>query len=522
MKKLKAKQLVPCITVVLLSASLLAACGKDAQESSDATSTGPKDLSILLSHNLGPYAMQYKGDDDVYTQALSKLSGYNLHYIFLGHNQEYVQQLTVRFASKDLADMVETDDALNSVIHPGAVEQGIFHQLNNLLDKYGPDIKKNIPQAVWDSPRISKDGKIYGIPSLSGAPANRVVYMRQDWLDKLNMPQPKTVDDYLKFFEAVKVQDMNGNGDPNDEYGFYVRENLDYSEMFFKEFGAHPKEWMYRDGKLQAGLIQPEMKDALKFWKMLYDKGYINPNLFTNKSSDWRAGIKQGKAGIWLHDVQNYQQDWAPELFVNEKNVKISLLEGPQGPKGKGLTLEGDRIKDVWVIPTSNKNPEEVIKYLNWAWSSPEADKFFAYGIEGRNYTVGTDGKIVFDAKSQANTEIGQVRLTINPRQEGRLSPLVLAIDPNANLLKAGLQAAQNSIYKNDGLYMPNLDALKTHPELGSGAGTLFLDMFAKVVTGKAELDATFDQFVKDWKARGGDAAIAEATKWYKAFHHIQ
>lgn len=506
---------------MLLAAGLLAACGGRNDGGQPTSAEAQKSIHFLLSHTLAKYAMQYKGDDDMYTRELSKLSGYDLHYEFLGHDADYRQQLTVRFASKDLPDVVRTD-SIDSTIHPGAVEQGVFHQLNDLLDKYGPHIKQKIPQAAWDSPRVSKNGKIYGIPYLSAAPAYRVIYIRQDWLDKLNMPQPKTVDDYLKFFEAVKTQDMNGNGDPNDEYGFYVRENMAYSDIFFKEFGAHPGEWMYRDGQLQPGLIQPEIKDSLKFWRMLYEKGYINPNMFTNKSSDWRGGIKQGKAGMWMHDVPNYAVDWQPSLFTNEKNVKVAMLEGPQGPKGKGLTPVSDQIGYVWVIPTSNKHPEEVIKYLDWAWSSEAAERFFAYGIEGHNYTV-ENGKVKYDAKNPANTENDATEFfqtVINPRKDGRLDPLVLDADPNAELLKQGLDAANKSIYKTDGLNMPPLEAFKTRPELGTFAqGTLFMDMFAKVVTGQADIDKSFDDFVKQWRSRGGDQAIKEATEWYNSTH---
>jgi putative aldouronate transport system substrate-binding protein len=513
------KRVAGVMAVSLLAVTVISACSSK-DESKETSTDGPKNVSILLSHTLAKYAMQYK-EDDIYTKELSKLSGFNLKYEFVGHNADFVQQMTVRFASKDLPDLVRTDSIL-STIHPGAVEQNVFTPLNELLDKYGPNIKKKIAKEQWDSPKISKDGKIYGIPSLAAVPAYRVIYMRQDWLDKLNMQQPKTLDDYLKYFEAVKVQDMNGNGDPNDEYGFYVRENLDYGDIFFKEFGVHPREWILRDGKLQAGLIQPEIKEGLKFWKNLYEKGYINPNLFTNKSSDWRAGIKQGKGGSWMHDVPNYAADWQPSLFVNEKNVKISMLPGPEGPKGKGLSPVSDQIGFVWVIPSSSKNAINVIKFLDWAWSDEKAEKFFAYGIEGYNYTM-ENGKVKYDANSKANTENDAnefFRATGNPRKDGRLDPLVLAVDPNAELLTKGLDAANQSIYKNDGLHMPVLEALKTRPELAFGGGTLFMDMFAKVITGKADLDASFDEFVKEWKRRGGDQAIEEATAWYNKFHN--
>jgi hypothetical protein len=112
-------------------------------------------------------------------------------------------------------------------------------------------------------------------------------------------------------------------------------------------------------------------------------------------------------------------------------------------------------------------------------------------------------------------------QLSINPRGDGRMLDKVLDVSPNTEAIKSGIQVAKKNIIKNDGLYMPTLNSLKTNPELavGTGAGTLFLDMFAKVITGKEELDASFDKFVAEWKRRGGDTAIKEATDWYNKFH---
>jgi hypothetical protein len=68
---------------------------------------------------------------------------------------------------------------------------------------------------------------------------------------------------------------------------------------------------------------------------------------------------------------------------------------------------------------------------------------------------------------------------------------------------------------------MPKLTAFNTRPELALAfaPGSLFLDMFAKVVTGKEQLDPAFDKFVAEWTRRGGDTAIKEATTWYNNFH---
>lgn len=508
--------------VSLVTAAVLAGCGsKEQSGAAGGDGAAPKNLHILLSHSNAKYAMQVKNDDR-YIKELSRLSGYNLNFEFLGHGNDFTQQMTVRFASGELPDLIRTD-SINSTMHPGALEKGVFEDLTPLIEKYGKNLKAKIPEEAWKSPRVSKDGKIFGIPTLSALPASRVVYIRQDWLDKLGMPQPKTIDDYLKFFEAVKKEDMNGNGDPNDEYGFYVRENLIYSNLFFTQFGADPGTWYLKNGKLEPGMIQPEIKDAIKFWKSLYDNGYINPNLFTNKAADWEAGIKQGKGGVWLHDVTNYNTNWGiPEFYANEKGAKVSMLEAPQGPKGKGISPQGDQIYFVWVVPAKNKNAEDVVKFLDWAWSD-EAEEFFALGIKDYNYKI-ENGKPVWNLNDPANKDNDAsvfYQLSINPRGDGRMLPRLLEVIPNSEAIKEGIKTAAANVFPNDGLHMPTLESLKTHPELtpGTGAGTLFLDMFAKVITGKENVDTAFDQFVAEWKRRGGDAAIKEATDWYNSFH---
>lgn len=526
---MKSKKIViSSVLLTLTMSSLLAACGKDSSPSTNSTegNGAPTRIDILLSHAAGPYAMNYNDNaGDPYVKELSRLSGYDLHYEYLGH-EDYAKQLTVRFASGELADLIRTPSII-SPIHPGAVEQGVFKELGPLIDKYAPNMKKAISETAWSSPNVSYNGKIYAIPSLSALPASRVVYIRQDWLDKLNLKQPKTVDEFLAYFEAVKNNDMNGDGQKN-EYGLYVRENLAYSDHFFLAVGGvHPNAWNMVNGVMTPDMIMPGMKDAIAFWKMLYDKGYINPNLFTNKNADWLAGIYKGLGGMWIHEVPNFTSTWAHEKFVDQPSVKLNLIDAPTGKK-QGLTLEHAGIGFSWVIPSkvSDAKAAEILKYFEWSYTSEEAAKFHAYGIEGHNYTV-SDGKINYDVTSPANAEKSAMsfyQLSINPRGDGRMRPLVVDSysEELSSMLKTGITVAANNVVKHDSLHMPSLESLSTHPELlpGTAAGTLFLDMFAKVVTGRENLDTAFDKFVAEWKKRGGEAAMKEATEWYNKFHN--
>src|SRR5699024_6753960 len=137
-------------------------------------------------------------------------------------------------------------------------------------------------------------------------------------------------------------------------------------------------------------------------------------------------------------------------------------------------------------------NPEEIIKYFDWAWSAEEADMFYSFGIEDHNYTI-EDGEIQFDANEPVNADNFMRSLFavyMNPRGDSQLSDLVLDIHPLGDSIQKGLDIASEYAMPDDGKNMPNLDAYAASPEIKPGAvdGTLFLEMFAKVVTGREDL----------------------------------
>jgi putative aldouronate transport system substrate-binding protein len=530
-KRVKNKRSVFIVLVFILSfGTILSACSKsDSQPATSGTQTAgvaKPPIHILLSHSELAYAKQSK-EDDPYIKELSRLSGYNLRYEFLGHNKDYAQQLSLRFASGELADLIRTD-MIDSQMHVGAVDQGVFLELGPLIDKYAPTLKKKIPEEVWKSPKVSKNGKIYAIPVLRGVPADRTVFIRQDWLDKLKMDTPKTLEDYMKFFEAVKNTDMNGNG-KKDEYGVGMFANIAWTDIFSPSFGVHPTAWHMKDGQLIPDIINPKMKDAIAFYKQLYDKGYVNPDFLTKQNEDdHNASMAKGEYGMWAGAVYqylgNFDEQSAKKRFVNQPGASVSMIAPPKGPNGEsGIGIQNDYLYFVWVIPAKTKNPEEILKFLEWSWSSPEADKFFSYGIEGKNYT-NENGQIKYDLTSPINSDNNAYQMyqtSLNTREIGFAKPPVVKMMPEADKIKAGYDLANKVFVKDDGLYMPKLTAFNTRPELALAfaPGSLFLDMFAKVVTGKEQLDPAFDKFVAEWNRRGGDAAIKEATAWYNDFH---
>ncbi|UUZ87014.1 extracellular solute-binding protein [Paenibacillus sp. P26] len=95
-------------------------------------------------------------------------------------------------------------------------KQGVLKPLNDLIDKYGVEIKK----AFQQDPDLKKsitapDGKIYALPHINECFHcwySQKVWINTTWLKKLNLQMPTTTEEFYQVLKAFKTQDPNGNG----------------------------------------------------------------------------------------------------------------------------------------------------------------------------------------------------------------------------------------------------------------------------------------------------------------------
>ncbi|SFL77199.1 putative aldouronate transport system substrate-binding protein [Paenibacillus sp. 1_12] len=450
-------------------------------------------------------------NEDKYVKKLRELSKTDLKLELIPH-REFNQKLTLLLAGGDLPDILQHNGINTPEVAP-AVNNGAFYELNDLLQKFGPNLLKRIPKESWDSSAISKNGKIYAIPSENYV-RNSVVYVRKDWLEKLNIAVPKTIDEYVAMLKAFKEKDPNGNGKP-DEIPFSGRQNFAFSDVFFGAYDVIPDGWKYENNQLVPNFIRPQMKQALELHRMMYKEQLMDNEIFVQQGKDWDAKIKgAARVGMWLHDP-SYPDKWQSEVRQSEPKAELINIPSPTGPDGKGGSGLGSAIGNVWSIPKSNKNPEEAIKFLNWFYSD-EAQKFLDYGLEGEDYTV-ENGKIKYkyattvDDINKENMHLMFMRF---------VGPSYLANEEfmkgrkDSDLILNALKVANSEGRKNDGLGMELSPTMQTKPELGKNG--LWMETAAKIITGKDPIDS-FDKFVEDWKKRGGDQIIKDATDWYNS-----
>ncbi|WP_010277126.1 extracellular solute-binding protein [Paenibacillus senegalensis] len=449
---------------------------------------------------------------DKYVEKIRELSGINIRIDPLIPWQDYQQKMNLLFAGGDLPDLLQTQGINVAEVAP-AVDHGALQPLNDLIEEHGPNLKKHIPEEAWNSPKVSKDGIIYGIPQIKFVPNDHVVYIRKDWLDELGLEHPKTVDDYIEMLRAFKEGDPNGNGRP-DEIPVSGRVNFAFTNIFFGAYDVIPDGWKYENDQLVPNFIRPAMKEALEVYQLLYQEKLLDNEFMVQQGKDWDAKIKgQGTVGMWQH-AATYPDKWLIEVQANTPSAEVVILPAPVGPDGKGGASRGSTVGMVYVIPTSNENPEIAIRYLDWLLSD-EAKRLLTYGIEGHNYTMeGNQIKYNYPTTQEEIYEEQMYNIFLDYMGQSYLeNEEFMAGRNHGDLIIEAMRIANEEGRINDGLDMPAMPTMQARPELAFDG--LWMQFAAKVLTGEESLDG-FDKFVEDWKKRGGNELIEEATQWYK------
>ncbi|UQZ82446.1 Lipoprotein LipO precursor [Paenibacillus konkukensis] len=510
------KKVIITLTSLSLTGGLLAGCaGKDDHSAAKANDGTPPTVKLVMSDRNMPYIQSSPNiNDDKYVKKLRELPKTDVRIETISQG-DYSKKLNLMFASGELPDAIQAVNGITSPEVAGALNNGAFYELNDLIDKYAPGLKTKISKELWDSSLVSKDGKIYAIPREAPTPNNRIVYIRKDWLDKLGLQAPKTVDEYLNVLRAFRDKDPNGNG-KQDEIPFIGRKNFDFGYVFFGAYDVSPEGWKYVNNQLVPNFIRPEMKDALKLHQQMYQEKLIDNEIFVNTAADWGAKIESTqRVGMWIHAAE-YPDKTATSYKILTPPIEFINIPAPTGPDGKGGNLIGSVVDPLstWVIPKTNKHPEYVLKFLEW-FLSDDAQKFLNYGLEGDDFTM-ENGKITYKRLStKADADREQMHLQwlrlIGPSNIHDQE--FMKNRENGQLVGEALKIATSEGRVNDGLDMPIPPTLTVKPELQYTG--LWMETAAKIITGRDSLDS-FDKFVEDWKKRGGDQVIQEATDWYK------
>lgn len=397
------RKLALALAAVVAAASLAGCGGKKLQ-----TSQGNKNAADLLSANPAkneqpianpPEKMKMASTISAtaagQTLSLGDIAAFKELEKITGVQVEYetvtTDKLSLLFASDDLPDMIFTNWDTMGGIYKYACDGQII-ALDDYMAKNSPNLvslmKKD--ESIYHN-LTDADGKVYHFPFIRSTDNLRVFegyQIRKDWLEKLGLKLPTTIDEMHDVLKAFKEQDPNGNGKA-DEIPFISDVKTSGINQAMNWWGIDA--FYQENGKVKCGWLQPEYKEYIETLSKWYAEGLIDLDYLTCDTTQFRSKAVNELAGMWYGRAAGVLG--VLETTMKNINPEFSIVGVPWLSKdGKtGYAMPTKYIENVLgigiAITAECKNPELAAKWCDYAYGE-DGNKLINFGIEGESYTM--------------------------------------------------------------------------------------------------------------------------------------
>lgn len=286
-------------------------------------------------------------------------------------------------------------------------QQGVLIPLNDLIDKYAPDIKAAfIKHPELKALNTAPDGNIYGLGAYTECfhcSYPNKMWINTEWLKKLNLEMPTTTAEFKNVLEAFKTKDPNGNGKADEVPLSGSTEDFGVRVIPFLMNGfVYDDDRNYlnltADGKVVSAAITPEWKEGLTYIKSLFDGGLIDPGAFTQNADALKkigenAGAEILGAGAGMHPAIFLNID--PGNLHSAHYNPVAPLTGPEG--ASFATHDSGGVSPGAKFVITNKASEDaqvaLIKMVNYMFT-PEGETNGASGMKGIDWTDPAAGDV--------------------------------------------------------------------------------------------------------------------------------
>lgn len=427
------KKIICTLLIVVMVVGLLAGCGSQSANntetaasasSSQVQSAAPADVNqeaagtwpivkekITLTYWVPlneKYTSVIKNFNDLeMSKELEKIT--NIHIEYQHPVEETAEeQFNLMVASNNLPDIIEQ----NWIDRPGgpekALQDKVIIDMTDLIDKYAPNYKKILAETPAGAKEAStKDGRQYMMTGFYYGDTVKAKIMigpqyRRDWLQKLGLKDPTTIDEWYKVLTAIKNGDPNGNGKKDEipfiSKGASISCSNDNINVFASGWGINMK-FFNDNGTIKFGPYTPEWKEYLMTMNKWYKEGLIDPEFATTDKTQFDAKIFGDVAGTWFCGLMGDMGRFVVYCDKDKPDWEIAALPYPTDTKtGKSYNFVSG-INDIVLttganITTANKYPAETTRWFDYAYT-PEGHRLYTDGIEGLTYNL-VDGKVKF------------------------------------------------------------------------------------------------------------------------------
>lgn len=239
-----------------------------------------------------------------------------------------------------------------------------------------------------------------------------------DWLNKLGLEMPTTMDEFHDVLVAFKTQDPNGNGKADEIPLSFIFEDwtagmtsffagfgfTDYNDM--NGLGAHRG---VVDGKVVYKAVSEQYKNAIAYMAKWYEEGLIDIEVFSQDSAKY---ISKGKNDEII--LGSYVWWEIPEVVGYDRAdmyALMPLLAGPDGQEPVMMLREDAAVsRGSFAISKDCKDPAKLLSWVDLRYE-PINQMQVVYGPIGEFFEAEPDENGVYvNATPPEGTTEGEMK----------------------------------------------------------------------------------------------------------------
>lgn len=447
----------------------------------------------------------FNPNEDHTKKMIEEILGYDI-VSSMGNTPDKVNLILTSGQEYDMISMSERyRNALGTYIRNGAIQP-----LNEAIDKYGPNLKKVFSQEIWDM--VSSNGVIYALPTTNYTAVTEGIVIREDWLKKLDLEVPTTVDEFYNVLKQFKEQDPGNVGSKLIPFAMSGASNWLDTNGLAQAFGIgkNPLKLMEKNGAIVSGIEDPGLKEYLSFLNKLYSQKLLDQDFPVMKRD--KVVEKLGAGHLGAATLSAWDSAALRALRETDPEANLIFLPALKDADGNQLIENTGGLYQFLIVPKVSTKVDEVVKYAN-AFLEPENYSKLILGEEHVSYKV-EDGKYypIFPEFDKFNK--GRFFYPVN--ESDMYTPLFGARarkEKEMGELWDDITSKNNPLSYSDIVnFAPMMPAVEKY---GSELDVLVRDRLLKMVLDSSELDK-LDELVKEWREKGGDAIVSEYNEWYK------
>ena len=484
-----------------LAAAFLAGCGKSDETPAAASGSPAAGTASAGAQTLAPVELtwyyplsQLQGDQETVAAEVNKITKEKLNAtvklmpVPIG---DYVQKMNTVLAAGEKFDILWTGYLLKP---EELVRKGAIQPLDALLDKYAPQLKKDVPQVMWDG--LTVDDKVYAIPNqqING---NRLGYIIQKrFVDKYNLDvtKIKKFEDIEPFLEQIKQNEPNII--PFGSSFVSAAQGLNSDQMWVLP-GLDDHFYVKKDDPTYKLLRYPE-EDLVNFklaskW---YKAGYIFKDAATAKMSDYET---KGQMAVIMNNVLKP----GVEAEVKGKNGGNEVVVVPV----TDWFSNGYSATTNQALSRTSPNPERATMLLNLVNTDKQLYNLLCNGIEGTHYEKVSDNVVKAKADSRYKPNMDWIF--------GSVFNSYLKEGQPANVWEETKKINATSNVNPIGAFKFNSEPVSTEI---ANLNAIWGEYKKGLTTGTLDFDKTWPTMYDRLKKAGEDKYVAEVTKQFNEF----